>query len=193
MVSLRKYDIWRVMTGISLRYARGLFSAAQTLGQEEKVEQTFSDFINASHGSTALKKFIALRGLQSSERSAVIEKIYPGSSSTPARRCFKNFLLVLSVNKRFHVLPSIYRDFHRCYLRYKNIEPATVTSAHKLDSKTLQEIETALKSYFERELEITTDTKEDLVGGLRVRLGSKLYDASLQSRIKNFQLHLEKA
>ncbi|HIA76456.1 MAG TPA: ATP synthase F1 subunit delta [Dehalococcoidia bacterium] len=94
---------------------------------------------------------------------------------------------VLCTNKRLFVLPDVI-DAYKIFLnQLKGRVNAKVISSSKLTAEQEREIKSILQSRFSKDVEMDIEIDEDILGGLIIKIGSKMIDASLLSRLKSMQ------
>ena len=87
-------------------------------------------------------------------------------------------------------LPLIAKEVIRMYNEQNNIATATVSTATKLDAKVLGDIQKTLESKTGKKIVLDTEIDPSLIGGLVVRMGDSLYDASISKQLKKIKKEL---
>ena len=95
-----------------------------------------------------------------------------------------NFLKLLLENGRVAVLPEISQHFDTLKARVENSVDAVVTSAVALSDEQMQEIVSSLTERLGREVRVTTEIDENLIGGAVIRAGDVVIDGSLRARLE---------
>jgi F-type H+-transporting ATPase subunit delta len=103
-----------------------------------------------------------------------------------------NFLKLLLEYRRIAVLPEISEHFEALKANVENSVDATVTSAVALSQAQTDEIAKALKERLGRDVIITTEIDEDLIGGAVIRAGDVVIDGSLRARLAGLATALAK-
>ena len=103
-----------------------------------------------------------------------------------------NFLKLLLENKRCNVLPEIAEHFELLKADVENSVEATVTSATPLSQAQQDEIAASLKKRLGRDVSITTEIDENLIGGAVIRAGDVVIDGSLRARLEGLATALVK-
>ena len=103
-----------------------------------------------------------------------------------------NFLKLLLENKRTNVLPEMAAHFEVLKADIENSVEATITSAAPLSSAQQDEMASALKKRLGREVNITTEIDENLIGGAVIRAGDVVIDGSLRARLEGLATALIK-
>jgi F-type H+-transporting ATPase subunit delta len=103
-----------------------------------------------------------------------------------------NFLKLLIENDRVVVLPEISTHFDALRAKVENSVDAVVTSAVALSDEQLSEMASSLKKRLGREVRITTEIDETLIGGAVIRAGDVVIDGSLRARLDGLATALTK-
>ena len=167
------------MTVASQQYASALFDVSLKEGKLESVRHDFSEVIKAIALVENFEDFIENSKIPLEERKAVVEKTFSGTD-----RLLLNLLRMLTDKKRFILIDEIYEDFLTLYDENHNQARVTVESVYKLSSEELDQLGQIFidKTGYEKLL-ITNEINEDLIGGVRVLIGSKVYDGSVKSQL----------
>lgn len=111
-----------------------------------------------------------------------------------AKEVFKSFdpMLIklfetLADNERFNHLRGICKAYASMYNEYHNIQEAHITSAIELDQKTLKALQNKIKTITGDEAKITTEVREDLLGGFILKLNDLQYDASISGQLNRIK------
>jgi F-type H+-transporting ATPase subunit delta len=96
-----------------------------------------------------------------------------------------NFLKLLLEYGRVNVLPEIADHFEELKAKVENIVDVTVTSAAPLSAAQQATVEKALKERLGRDINLTTETDENLIGGAVIRAGDVVIDGSLRARLNS--------
>ena len=95
-----------------------------------------------------------------------------------------NFLKLLLENRRVAVLPEISEHFEALKAKVENSVDAVITSATALSADQEQELASSLKEKLGRDVRITTEIDEHLIGGAIIRAGDVVIDGSLRARLE---------
>ena len=94
-----------------------------------------------------------------------------------------NLVLLLGERGRLAVLPALTREYARLLDRERGVVAATVTTAMPLSADELAAITDRLRAMTGSEVDVTTQVDPALIGGLTVRVGDRLIDASVRGRL----------
>jgi F-type H+-transporting ATPase subunit delta len=97
---------------------------------------------------------------------------------------------VLANQRRLDVLPALIAEFRRRLALHRGEETAQVTSAVPLDEAQLDSVRGAVATYAGRPVQLSASVDPGLIGGLVVRIGSRMIDASLKTKLQNLELSM---
>ena len=103
------------------------------------------------------------------------------------------FIGTVTENRRAGELPAILSAFEGLLAQRKGSRIAQITSAQKLTPAQLTSLKSNLKKSLGRPVEVETSVDPDLLGGFIVRVGSKLYDSSLKTKLDDLKIALKEA
>ena len=105
----------------------------------------------------------------------------------------RDFVGVVAANRRLNALPEIVRAFAALVAQRRGIVTAHVASAHPLTDVQRQQLRARLIEAGYGNVNIHEQVEPDLLGGLIVRIGARLYDTSLKSRLQRLQYAMKGA
>ena len=164
-------------------YARAAFSVAREQGRLAQWSQAL--------GFSAIAAEIpAVKNALSDPRvaAALINELLSPPSDIDAS--YQQFLTVLADNHRLTLLPEIAALFDVLKADAERVVKANVTSAKTLDAAELNQLRTALKKRFDREVEITTQIDESLIGGVVIHSGDIVIDGSIKTKLARLHASL---
>jgi F-type H+-transporting ATPase subunit delta len=169
------------------RYATALFELASERNALEQVEGDLASLDRAIGETTDLARLISSpivsREDQARGMAALADQL--GLSDI-----VKNFLGVLAERRRLAALPAIIAEFNRQLAAHRGEETAEVTSAVPLDESQLASIKDAVAAYAGRPVQLSASVDPGLLGGLVVRIGSRMIDASLKTKLQHLELSM---
>ena len=104
-----------------------------------------------------------------------------------------NFLDVLIENHRIPAIFRIRREFERLWQEHNKLLPVEVTSAIELDPATVKEIGNRIGQQTGRRVELTSSVDPDILGGIVLRVGNSILDASIRNRLESLRKQVAKA
>lgn len=168
-------------------YAEALMELAQ---QADKVSVFADDartFLSALKNSEELRSFIANPLLKGEEKKDVLQRI----CANDADPYFLNFLLLLVDRRRIVFLEVIFEQFIALQRKLNNVVLATVVTASELTRSQEDAIADQVKKMTGAasvELEISVD--DSLIGGVIIKVGSQVFDASLRGQLRRISMGL---
>ena len=166
-------------TRAALRYAKSLFGLAlekNTLEQCRQDMQFIADTCANSRDLTLLLKSPIIKTDQ--KLSIFKEGFYYKISEVSV-----SFVNIITNKKRESLLEGIANSFITLYKAHKNIESATVTTAFPLDETLRKKVTDFIKTHGEKEVDLTEEVDEKIIGGAIIRMGDKQIDASVKKAI----------
>jgi F-type H+-transporting ATPase subunit delta len=98
-----------------------------------------------------------------------------------------NLSLILTERGRFSVLPSVADEYDALVRRSRGIVAATVTTPAALSKAELAAVRTRVEQLAGTTVELGTETDPSLIGGLTVKIGDRLIDASVRGRLERLR------
>ena len=105
----------------------------------------------------------------------------------------RNFLGLLGQNGRARDLPGVIAGFDALYAKKTGVVAAEVVSAQALSAAQMKSIQSALRASLGKDPEMTARVDPSILGGLKVKVGSKLFDASLKTKLDQMKFALKRA
>jgi ATP synthase F1 delta subunit len=94
---------------------------------------------------------------------------------------------------RMAVLPAIRARFEELWDHENNLIPVAVTSAIELDSKTVSEIGRRIGEQTGQKVQLTSTVDPEILGGIVLRVGNSILDASIRSRLEQLRKEVARA
>ena len=173
-----------ISTGIAARYATAIFELAKDGGALAALE-TDVDVLKGTLGDSAefrdmIYSPVYSRDEQGKAVTAVAEKA--GMSDI-----LKNALGLMASKRRLFVLPQLAQELSRLIAEEKGEVEAEVVSAQPLTDEQQNRLAETIKARVGKDIKLNTAVDEDLIGGLVVRVGSRMIDTSIRSRLAALQ------
>jgi F-type H+-transporting ATPase subunit delta len=169
-----------VATGLSGRYANALFDLAVSGKALDDVSASLKTLKAALAESADLK---ALVSSPLTSRKAAGAAVAAVGEALKLDGLTRNFLGVLAANRRLNQLPAIIRDVAALVAARKGEVTADVTAAHTLSADQQAALAAKLKAAFKRDVALNITVDPAILGGLVVRVGSRMIDSSLKTRL----------
>ena len=178
------------VSGVSGRYATALFELARDEKSIDTVRADLDQFDAMLNDSADLKRLVRspvfAADTQSKALSAVLDKA--GITGISA-----NFLKVLTANRRLFAVSDVIRAFRALVARFKGEASADVTVAEPLSDKNLDALKTALKAVSGKDVTLHVKVDPSIIGGLVVKLGSRMVDSSLRTKLNSIKHAMKEA
>ncbi len=173
-----------ISTGIAARYATAVFELAKESDNLADLEGDIAALEDALAESADFNSLISSplhsRDVQARAMSAIADKM--GLSQTMA-----STLALMAAKRRLFVLPQLVRALRAAIAKDKGEVTADVVSAKPLTKTQESKLAKSLKSSFGKDVIINSTVDESLIGGLVVKVGSKMIDTSIRSRLNSLQ------
>jgi F-type H+-transporting ATPase subunit delta len=104
----------------------------------------------------------------------------------------RNMIQLLVRNRRLAVLPQICEQFEKLKLEDEGKLDAKISSAYPLDDAQCKHVVNLLSSRFKRKINATVTIDPELIGGIKVEVGDKVWDASVRGRLQTMAMTLSK-
>jgi F-type H+-transporting ATPase subunit delta len=102
-----------------------------------------------------------------------------------------NFLKLMAANRRLSAVPDAVRGYNALVAKSKGETSADVISAEKLSPKQLTDLKAALKSAMGSDVSLNVSVDPSLLGGLIVKVGSRMMDNSLKTKLQNLKVAMK--
>ena len=181
---------------IARPYAQAAFEVAQEGNALAELSESFA-VARELMSDGQIAEFLARPSLNDAQRLEFLTGLFAkavGEDSVFAGRSDhgSNFLKLLLENRRVAVLPEIADHFDALKARVENSVDAVVTSASPLSAEQKKEITASLAKRLGREVKLTTEIDENLIGGAVIRAGDVVIDGSLRARLEGLANALTK-
>ena len=176
------------MEEIAEVYARALFEAARDDEVLDRVHDELGQFADALDDDRNLQVFLFSPYFSSEEKKDGIRRIV-----SDADERLLNFLELLAERHRMPALFRIRRIFDSLWADENKLLPVTVTSATELDDGLVDEIGKRIEEQTGRRVELSSKVDPDVLGGLMVRVGNMVLDATVRNRLEQLRKQVAKA
>ncbi len=173
------------------RYARALFELALDAKSIDAVKADIEQFDAMISESADLRRLVRSPVFGAEEQgralAAVLAKASIGGLAA-------DFLLFVTSNRRLFAVRDMMRGFRRLVARWEGEVTAEVTVAEKLSDARLEEIKSALKSITgAKAVDLNVKIDPAIIGGLTVKLGSRMVDSSLRTKLNAIKHAMKEA
>ena len=176
------------MEEIAAVYARSLFEVAQEQGKLDTIREELGQFADALDGNRELQVFFFSPYFSTIEKKDGLDR-----AVSDADPILVNFLKLLIENHRMPVIFRVRRVVDELWRKENKLLPVTVTSAVELDQATVSQIGDRISEQTGRKVELSAIVEPDILGGLVVRVGNSILDASIRNRLEQLRKQVARA
>jgi F-type H+-transporting ATPase subunit delta len=176
------------MEEIARVYARSLFEVATDHDKLDVVREQLGQFADALAESHELQTFLFSPYFSSDEKKDGLDRAITG-----ADEALDNFLALLIENHRMPVVFRVRREFDHLWEEAHHLLPVEITSAIRLDPSIADRIGDEIGRQTGRTVELTSTVDPEVIGGIVVRVGNSILDASIRTRLENLRKQVVKA
>jgi ATP synthase F1 delta subunit len=176
------------MEEIAQVYSRALFEVAKESGKLDVVREQLGQFADALHGNRELAVFFFSPYFSTEEKKDGLHRAVEGAD--PA---IVNFLETLLERHRMPVIFRIRAQFDQLWDEENKLLPVQVTSAVALDEATVKSIGERIGAQTGQHVELTSTVDPDILGGIVLRVGNSILDASIKHRLDQLRKHVAQA
>ncbi len=163
-------------------YARSLFEVARDTGTLDVVREQLGQVADAVAGDRELQTFFFSPYFSVPEKEEGFDRAFTGTDPI-----VRNFLGLLIEKHRMPVLFRVRQRFEAMWQEENRVLPVQITSAIPLDEATVRSIGDRIGSQTGRRIQLAADVDPDVLGGLVLRVGNSVVDASIRNRLENLR------
>ncbi len=166
-------------------YARSLFEVAREQGKLDELREQLAQFADALDQNRELAVFFFSPYFSTKEKQDGLERLLDGAEET-----FLNFLKLLIENHRMPVIFRTRQQFERLWERENQLLPVDITSAIALDEETTESLGRTIGERAGRKVRLAAHVDPDILGGIVLRVGNSILDASIRNRLEQLRRHV---
>jgi F-type H+-transporting ATPase subunit delta len=176
------------MEEIAQVYARALFEVAKEHDVLDEVREQLDQFADALQENRELAIFFFSPYFSAAEKKDGLHRAIEGAHPT-----FVNFLEALIERHRMPAIFRIRARFDELWEEENRLLPVEVTSAIELDDSTIKEIAERIGQQTEHKVVISSHVDPDIIGGIVLRVGNFVLDASIKNRLNQLRKEVAQA
>jgi F-type H+-transporting ATPase subunit delta len=176
------------MEEIAEVYSRALFEVAQEQDKLDEVHEQLDEFADAIHENRDMARFFFSPYFSTEEKKEALHKTVTG-----ADEAVMNFLEALLERHRMPVIFRIRDRFDAMWEEENKLLPVEVTSAIELDKKTINDIGKTIGEQVDRKIELSSKVDPEILGGVVLRVGNFILDASIRHRLEQLRKQVARA
>ena len=176
------------MEEIAEVYARSLFQVAMDQNQLDEIHEQLDEFADVLSENRQLQLFFFSPYFSSDEKKDGVAKVIDGGNEY-----FVRFLELLAEKHRLPVLFRIRRELDSLWAKEQRLLEVSVTSAVDLDEETVKGIGKKIEEQTGHRVELAARVDPDVIGGLVIRVGNMVLDASVRNRLERLRRQVTSA
>jgi F-type H+-transporting ATPase subunit delta len=166
-------------------YARSLFEVAREQGKLDELREQVGQFADALGEHRELAVFFFSPYFSTKEKQDGLGRVLDG-----ADQILLNFLGLLIENHRMPVIYRIRQEYERLWDEENRTLPVEITSAIELDQATTESLGRTIGERAGRKVTLAARVDPDILGGIVVRVGNSILDASIRNRLEQLRRHV---
>ena len=179
-----------IVSGMAGRYATALFDLARETNAIDAVKDDLGRFIGLVAESPDLTRLVRSPVFSADEQlqalSAVLERAEIGGLAA-------KFLKLVTTNRRLFAVRDMVKAYRQLVAEYKGEATAEVTVAERLKDEHVAALRSALKAVSGKDVDLDIRIDPAIIGGLVVKLGSRMVDTSLRTRLNAIRHAMKEA
>ena len=168
------------------QYGEALFNAAREMRAVEEVCQSLSLVNQLLKRDASFRAFFNTRRIESDQKGAIVGKVL-GSNSHPL---VSTLFGILSEKREYHLMSAIQRWVASRRQRELNLLLVIAYTAEKLDEDEINNISQVIESSMAKQVEMSTEIDEALLGGIKLRMDNLFIDGSLHGQLERLKIGL---
>lgn len=178
-----------IVSGVALRYASALFELALEAGSLDAVSADLDAFERLLGESADLARLVRSPVFSGDEQiravGAVLARAGIGELSA-------NLIKLAAQNRRLFVLPDMIKAYRQLLAAHRGEATAEVTSAEPLSDAQVSALKAALSGVTGgKDIKLASSVDPSLIGGLIVKVGSRMIDTSLKTKLSSLKVALK--
>jgi ATP synthase F1 delta subunit len=166
-------------------YARSLFQVALEHGRLDELREQLGQFADAVSENHDLAVFFFSPYFSTKEKQDALARMLDGADPL-----FLSFLNVLIENHRMPVIFRIRQQYERLWDEENRTLPVEITSAIELDPATAESVGRTIGERAGRKVTLAARVDPDILGGIIIRVGNSILDASIRNRLEQLRRHV---
>lgn len=180
----------QAVAGVPGRYALALYELAQETNSVDEAGGELERFQTLLDSSEDLQRLVRSPVFSAEAQIAALQAIFEtaGITGLAAR-----LILLLARNRRLRAVSDMILAYRSLVARAKGEVTAEVTAAEPLSARQVESLKSELTAAMGRNVMLVTRTDETLIGGLVLKVGSRMIDASLKTKLQNLKMIMKGA
>jgi F-type H+-transporting ATPase subunit delta len=166
-------------------YGRSLFQVALEQGKLDELREQLAQFADAVDQNHDLAVFFFSPYFSTKEKQEALGRLLDGADPI-----LLNFLKLLIENHRMPVIFRIRHEYERLWDEENKTLPVEITSAIALDEQTTESLGRTIGERAGRKVTLAARVDPDILGGIIIRVGNSILDASIRNRLEQLRRHV---
>ncbi|MBL6621283.1 MAG: ATP synthase F1 subunit delta [Rickettsiales bacterium] len=171
---------------IAKKYATAIFKLADKEKKHDSILKDFKEIFALLQENEKLNKIIKNPYLNDKTKKQAVKIIAKNLNISDE---VNNFLALLISKKRLNHISNIISEYQLIWQKNNNEQSCKIISANKLTTKEITEINEVLTNKFAKKIICTNIIDQEILGGVKIIIGSKMIDCSLANKIKLFEIN----
>jgi ATP synthase F1 delta subunit len=176
------------MEEIARAYSESLFAVATEQDKLDRIREELAQFADALEQNRDAAIFFFSPYFSTEEKKEGLKRVIEGADPT-----FLNFLGLLIEKHRMPVIFRVRRQFDALYDKAHKRLPVEVTSAVALDASVVKSLEDRVREQTGQNVQLESKVDPDILGGIVLRVGNSILDASIRHRLEQLRREVAKA
>lgn len=172
---------------IARRYADALFTSISDKSKVLSIWEELNGIVSLINVSKEFKNIIKNPTISVKEKAAVFTALHKQNKLSTE---LYNFIIILVEKQRLAVLPEIGGALHELVLQSEGKVEATVVFAEQAKDSIKQEVIKQLEKVTKKKIILKEEVDPSIIGGVKVRFGSSLYDATIKGQLERLKVSL---
>jgi F-type H+-transporting ATPase subunit delta len=165
------------------RYGNALYEIALAEESLNETEQELHNVAKALRESLKLKDVVEGKRADTNLKKKIFQEIFEGKIQS----FVLNYLLLIIDNEKEKFLKEIIKSYSKILSLKRNVIFADLVSSVPIENKMLNEIKELLEEKFNKKVELRNSINKEILGGFIIKIGDKLIDASVKSKLESFK------
>jgi F-type H+-transporting ATPase subunit delta len=176
------------VAGLATRYATALFELARDAGALDKVAADLEGIKTMIEQSTDLRRLVRSPVIGRADQGKAMDAVLVRAEVDDLTR---RFVGVVAANRRLFSLEAIIAAFRNLLAKSRGELTAVVSTAQPLSDAQKAALDASLRRAVGVKVAVETKVEPELLGGMIVRIGSRMFDSSLRSKLQRLQLAMK--
>ncbi len=176
------------VSAVAERYATALYELVRETGSVDEALKGTEAFGRLVASSPELQRLVKSPVFSADDQLRAISALLQKAGITGV---VANFIRLAAKNRRLFAVPDMIREFRKLVARHRGEVSAEVTSAEALSDKHIALLKQVLAEKLGKDVELEHKIDPSLIGGLIVRVGSRMIDTSLKTKLNSLKLAMK--